>query len=337
VSLIFTTAAALWLAAAAEPTSSPTSRALVQDLAVIDKSAAALEALVARGESAVPELIGAAVEGSDLTSRGWAIVALTRIGGSDASKTLGKLSDDVKQPPLVRTWATAGRIALAPDIAAIVALTPLTQQMPSLARPLSRAVEALIAKGGMDADGLIALATNNYQLQQQLVEPILALGAPALLDAMAHSKNQNTRATAAGYVGTLAQRQGKAANETIGLEVIKLYRFDPAAKDAPWAGGPLYVPNIGWDKQMARALVGGFISWYLWADLHNQKPEQSKLSHNLNSLGLARPLGYQPEFQDKGLVRWLEVWKQVAGLDGLRSLLAEQKADKDPRFAELLK
>ena len=334
---ILSSAVILLLAAPAAPPATPTSRALVQDLAVIEKSGAALEALVARGEPAVPELIGAAVEGSDLTSRGWAIVALTRIGGEAANKTLTKLSEDLKQPPLVRTWATAGRIWLAPDIASIVALTPLTAQMPSLGRPLSKAVEALIAKGGVDADGLIKLATNNYQLQQQLVEPILALGAPALLNAMAHSKDQNVRQTAAGYVGTIAQRQGKAANETIGLEVIKLYKFDPAAKEVPWAGGPLYVPNIGWDKQMARAIVGGFVSWYLWAELNNQKAEQSKLGHNLNSLGLANPLGYQPEFQDKSLTKWLEVWKQVAGVDGLQKLLAEQKVDKDPRFSGLLK
>ncbi len=337
MNLILSSAVVLLLAAPVAPVASPTSRALVGDLAVIEKSGAALEALVGRGEPAVPELIGVAVEGSDLTSRGWAIVALTRIGGAGAAKTLVGLSEDVKQPPLVRTWATAGRIALAPNLMAIAALSPLTAQMPALARPLSKAVEALIAKGTVDAEGLIALASGNYQMQAQLIEPILALGAPALLAAMAHSKNQNVRVTAAGYVGTLAQRQGKAANETIGLEVIKLYKFDPAGKQVPWAGGPLYVPNIGWDKQMAKALVGSFISWYLWAELNNQKPEQSKLDHNLNSLGLANPLGYQPEFQDKGLIKWLEVWKQVAGADGLRKLLAEQKAEKDPRFSGLLK
>lgn len=328
---------AVLLAAPAAAPEGPTNRALVQDLAVIEKSQAALDALVARGAPAVPELIGAAVEGSDLTSRGWAIVALTRIGTPEAGKVLVKLSDDTKQPPLVRTWATAGRIALAPNIEAIVALTPMVQQMPALGRPLSKAVEALIAKGAVDADGLITLATNNYQMQQQLVEPILALGAPALLNAMAHSKNQNTRMTAAGYVGTVAQRQGKAANETIGLEIIKIYKFDPALKEVPWAGGPLYLPNIGWDKQMAKEIVRTFISWYLWAELNNQKPEQSKLAHNLNSLGLANVLGYQPEFQDKGLTKWLEVWKQIAGADGLKKLLAEQKADTDARFSGLIK
>ena len=327
----------LLLAAPAAAPAGPTTRALVQDLAVIEKSQAAVEALVGRGEAAVPELIGAAVEGSDLTSRGWAIVALSRIGGADAEKTLVKLSGDAKQPPLVRTWATSARIAIAPDLDAIVALTPLVGQMPALARPLSKRVEAIVAKGNLNADKLLMLAANNYQLQQQLVEPILALGAPALLDAMAHSKDQNARATAAGYVGTIAQREGKAANETIGLEVIKVYKFDPAAKAVPWAGGPLYVPNIGWDKQMAKALVEGFISWYLWAELNSQKPEQSKISHNLNSLGLANVLGYQPEWQDQGVAKWLQVWKNVAGVDGLRKVLVEQKVDKDPRFSGLLK
>jgi hypothetical protein len=314
----------------------PTARQLVQDLAVIEKSQAAVEALVAKGEPAVPELIGAAVEGTDLTTRGWAIVALGRIGGADADKTLLKLSNDGKQPPLVRTWATAGRISRA-DLDGVVALAPMVAQMPSLARPLSKRLEVLLASGDVKADKLLILAANNYTLQQQLVEPILALGAPALLDAMAHSKDQNARATAAGYVGTIAQRQGKAANETIGLEVIKLYKFDPAAKTVPWEGGPLYVPNIGWDKQMAKALVEGFISWYLWCELHEQKPEQSKISHNLNSLGLATPLGYQPEWQDQGVARWLQIWKQVAGVDAVRKLLTQQGAEKDSRFQAVLK
>ena len=336
--MILSRAVVLLLAAPAAPApASPTSRALVQDLAVIEKSAAALEALVARGEPAVAELIGAAVEGSDLTSRGWAIVGLTRIGGAEATRTLVKLSEDLKQPPLVRTWAAAGRVSLAPNIAAIVALTPLTSQMPSLARPISKAVEALIAKGAVDAEGLIGLATNNYQMQQQLLEPILALGAPALLKAMAHAKDQNIRQTAAAYVGAIAQRQGKAANETIGLEVIKLYKFNPAAKEAPWAGGPLYVPNIGWDKQMGRALVEGFISWYLWAELNNHKDEQSKITQNLNSIGLANVVGYEPDWQNQGVGKWLQIWKKVVGVDSVRKLLAEQKVDKDPRFAGLLK
>ncbi len=325
------------LAAPAAAPSGPTTRALVQDLAVVEKSQAAVEALVTRGEAAVPELIGAAVEGSDLTSRGWAIVALGRIGGKQAEATILKLSEDPKQPPLVKTWAAAARIGLAADLDAIVKLVPLTAQMPSLGRPLSKRVEAIVARGNLDADKLLILAANNYQLQQQLVEPILSLGAPALLQAMAHSKDQNARATAAGYVGTIAQRQGKAANETIGLEVIKLYKFDPAAKAVPWEGGPLYVPNIGWDKQMARALVEGFISWYLWAELNQAKPEQSKISHNLNSLGLANVLGYQPEWQDQGVQRWLTIWKGIAGADGLRKLLAQQKVDQDPRYAGLLK
>ena len=46
-------------------------------------------------------------------------------------------------------------------------------------------------------------------------------------------------------------------------------------------------------------------------------------------------LGHQPEFQDKGLIKWLQVWKQIAGADGLKKLLAEQKADGDSRFSGL--
>ncbi len=302
-------------------------RAKVKELAEVKTSQAAVEDLVKMGNDAVPELIGAASEDPDLTTRGWAIVALGRIGGPEAGKALDRLSNDAKAPPLVKVWAGGARIHMAQNLDEVLALQPLVNAQPALKRPFGLRIRALINAGGSSPAKLLKLAASNWQLQQDLAEAILAGGPKPLLETMAHDPDMNVRQLAAGYVGTIAQRQGKAANETIGLEVVKLYKFDPNAKQAPWAGGPLYVPNIGWEHQMAKELVGALISWHLWAELNNHKDEQSKIANNLNSLGLANVLGYQPQWQDIGVVGWLKVWRQVAGVDGLKKLLAEQHAE----------
>lgn len=327
--------AALALFAAPGPEAPGGNKQLLLDLSDHDKSGAALEALVKQGKNAIPDLTGIAVEGNDLAARGWAIVGLARIGGPGPAKTLETLSGDPKQPPLVRAWASAGRIRLAADFDSLIALAPLVAQQPSLQRPFSLKVRELATSGKASAEKLIAVTAANYQLQQEMVEPILALGLDSLVAAMAHAKDGNVRQMAAAYLGTLAQRQGKAGNETVGLAVARAYAFDAKATDVPWAGGPLYVPNIGWDKQMGTKLVEALIAWYLWAERTGHPDNKSKISHNLNSISLAGVVGYSPDWQDTGPEAWLKVWRNVAGKDGLKKLLAAQGADKEPRWAKL--
>jgi hypothetical protein len=308
-------------------------RALLADLSVIAKSQDAVEALVKQGAPAVPGLTGLAVEGSDLTQRGWAIVALTRINTPPAMKALEGLPADSKQPVLVRTWAAAGLIKNAKDLQALVALQKWTQSYPATRRTFSMRARQLAGQGKPDAEALLAMVSSNWQLQQDLADAVLGSGAPSLIKAMFTSKNQTVRQQAAGYLGTLAQRQGKAGNELVGLEVVKALKANPDAADVPWAGGPLYVPNIGWDKQMGSALVESLIGWYVWAELNARKEEHSKLEHNLNSLSLGQVVGYQAEWNPHDVHHWLKVWKQVAGQEGLLKLLKAQGALKDARFS----
>jgi hypothetical protein len=329
---MMTFALALMLAAApAVPT-----RTLLADLAVIEKSQDTVEELVKRGAEAVPDLIGLAVEGSDLTSRGWAIVALSRIGGEPAQKALQKLPDDSKQPPLVRTWAASALMRTAKDLTALLATQKWVGSFPATRRTFSMRARVLATQGKPNADGLLELCANNYQLQQDLADAVLASGAPSLINAMIHSKNANVRQMAAAYLGTLAQRQGKAGNEMVGLEVVKAFKIQPDADAAPWAGGPLYVPNIGWDKQMGTALVEALVGWYVWAELNARKEEQSKIEQNLNSISLAGVVGYQVDWGTHDVAYWLALWEKVAGKAGVAKLLRAQGAQKDARFAPYL-
>ena len=88
----------------------PTIRQLVNDLSDPKKAETAIDALVARGKEATAQLSGEAIEGNDITRRGWAIVCLAEIGGDEVDQLLTKVHSDPKQPMLVRTWAAAARI-----------------------------------------------------------------------------------------------------------------------------------------------------------------------------------------------------------------------------------
>jgi hypothetical protein len=323
--------------AANEPAATPKKNIeLINDLSNIERSQAALEQLVGRKDAAVNDLIGAAAEGKDLAARGWAIVGLTRIGGAAAHAAVKRLTDDGKQSPLIRAWAGAAQINMAADFEQLVGLATLPQQFPALQRPFSMRATALAQSGSIPVEQLIAVAARNYQLQQQLIDPIIASGAAPLANAMAHDKDMTVRQSAAAFLGTLAQRQGKAGNELVGGEVVKAYAFKPGAKDVPWTGGPLYVPNIGWDKTMGRQLVGALISWYVWSAHHDKTEARTQIANNLNSIGLSQVVGYQPNWQDTGTVSWLQVWRTVAGKEGVRKLLEEQNLDKDPKYTAVI-
>lgn len=309
---------------------------LVKQLADDKTSQGALDELVAKKDAAVPALIGEAVEGHDLTSRGWAIVGLQRIGGPDAVKTLKKLTDDGKQPMLVRTWAVAARIDMAKSLEEAIELAPLAQTYPAAQRPLTLKVTALASNADVPVGKLIALTQSNYQLQQVLAAPITAVGPKALVDVMLHDKDMNIRQLAAAYCATAAQQQGKAGNEITGDSLDKALAFDPKASDVPWAGGPLYIPNIGWDKQFGTKLVGDLIAWDLWADKHGKAEYETQIQNNLNSITLAGTVGYEMNWNNTGVLTWLQVWGKLKGKSGLQKMLDDQGLAGDSRYKGVL-
>ena len=300
---------------------------------------AALEELISKKQEAVPALIGEAMEAKDIEARGWAIAGLAEIGGADAEKTLVKLTDDAKAPMLVRTWAAAGRINMAKSLDEIAALAPLAQTYPAVNRPLTMKVTALASSGKMSAETLLSLAVTNPSLQQILAEPIMNVGIDPLVDVMAHStntKNGDLRQQAAAYLGAIAGRQGKAGNELVGDAVAKVYKFDPKATDVPWAGGPLYVPNIGWDKQFATKLTRTLVAWHVWCGEKGREADQKKLHHNLNSYNLAVLVGYQFPGWGTENADWLPIWGKAVGKKETAKILEEQGLENNPKYKKVL-
>ncbi|MBS2033147.1 MAG: hypothetical protein JST54_35065 [Deltaproteobacteria bacterium] len=311
---------------------------LTAALADKEKAAAALDQLVAMKQDAVPALSAIAVDGHDLTQRGWAIVGLRRIGGKGADETLARIIAAEKQPALVRTWAAAARIDLAPDFDAVLALAPLASTFPAVRRPLTMRVTELAGTSAKaDPAKLIAVAVQDYQLQQVLVPVILAMPTETLMKVMLHDKNQQVRMTAASYLATKGRQPQLTGAPSVAETIVQAYSFQPGAQDVPWAGGPLYIPGIVWEKGPATQLVGELIRWYLWADLRGRQEIKQQINNNLNSLGLGNVVGYQAGWSDQGAVGWLKVWQHVAGSAAVRELLNEQNELNDPKLQSFVK
>ena len=311
-----------------------TIRQLRNDLSDPDKAAAAVEKLVALGRKAVPVLSGEAIEGNDLARRGWAIVALSEIGGQDIDELFLKIHNDKQQKMLVRTWAAAGRVYMSSSVDALIEKASLIAAFPAVGRPIGMRIVDKLADNpdGATPEQLIGVSIKVPKLDQALAPAIMALGVDKLTTLMTTARDQGVRIKATAFVGALAGQDKTAA-----AAIAKAYTFDPEAKEVLWKGGPLYVPGIRWTKKDARTVVGNLIRWHLWCDRNGKAAEQRQINNNLISIGLSRVAGVQSAGGNGSTVAWLSSWGKALGRDELQKLLKEQGADKIQKYAAVLK
>ncbi len=308
-----------------EPAEPP---AAIADLASAERYQQAIEALVARGEDALPELERAAAPGGDLPVRGRAILALARIPGERAEALLLAIQDDSEDVMLARTWAAAARIQRAEHLDDVLGFAPLLSTMPALARPLSLRVQATAGELE-DIPGALRLIEADEALGAVLSEAILARGPEPLSRAALTGDTQRVRQLAAGFLATLIQRDPAAADVA-----ADSYRFDPRAEAVPWAGGPLYIPAAAWDGDRARRIVGGLITWYLFADQRGDQEAKRQILNNLRSVNLSGPAGLG--WVDGDPVQLLGSWADVVGREGAEAVLEPLGLEGDGRYAAAL-
>lgn len=274
--------------------------------------------------------------GENLPHRGWAIAALAEIGGTDVDEYLLDLHADDKQERVVRTWAAAARVSMTRSVNGLIEKAQLIQQFPALGRPIGmRIVEQMSEEGEeVDPEQMIKATIRVPQLQQGLAPAIIAFGPDKLTGVVYNADDNNVRRTAAGYLGTIANAgQGQDVVD----EVIKSIQFDAQASDVPWKGGALFVPNVQWNKENARALVGNLIRWHVWCDMNKKQSEQQQIHNNIRSVALIQAAGYtNPGWQNVGTVEWLNAWKAAVGKEGIRDILEEVGALETAKYAGLL-
>ncbi|MEE2828784.1 MAG: hypothetical protein VX498_06330, partial [Myxococcota bacterium] len=219
----------------------------------------------------------------------------------------------------------AARIRRASTMEELAELASFASAFPALTRPLGLRATTLIDADSSTVD-LLVLSEATPALQQALAEPILARGAPALLDVMFNHPTTKTRRTAAAYLGTLAAR-----DRSVAARVAEAYAYDPSAKKVPWSGGALYVPNLTWQAKEARLLVGHLVAWHLYCDRNGQSDEKRQVYNNLRSVQLHRPAGMPWPSDDTPEL--LRQWGSVVGMSAVRKMLQVQGVADNPRYA----
>ncbi|CAG0997428.1 hypothetical protein PLCT2_02848 [Planctomycetaceae bacterium] len=303
----------------------PEIAALIKDLSDRTKAEKAVESLVKLGEKSVAGLLKEAFYGSDFVVQGWSIVALSRIGGKDVDGQLHTMHQDYNYNKLVRAWAAAARISMATDKKELLKFTPICSEIPALAKPLAKKLAQV--SGADSVEALLKLAQDNPSLAQQIGEIISSRGAEELAKVMVSAKDMEVRMLAAQYLGG----QPDAASAT-----INIYAFTLDTDKAPWDGGPLYVPGINWTKEDGEKLVTNLLKWGVWCERASKKAEIQQITNNLNSIQLARNVGYEMNRRGSDMAGWLKIWGKAKGKAAVEEILKANKAETDDRYKGVL-
>jgi hypothetical protein len=307
--IIFVGSLLLRAATAAEP--SPVEKytaenvpALLRELADPAKARQAVAALSSIGEPAAARVAVIAQRDESLARRGWAIAALGNIGGEEAKKVLHRLAADQRQAELIRIWANAALIKQA-EPGELDKLINRLDQHPALERPLAKRIERSLTQSGekMDVVALLKLCVNAPKYHQVLAQPILSAGPQPLAQAMLQAEDQDVRQKAAGFLGSLEQ----SGDTTVAAAVAASVAFDPEASEAPWKGGPLFIPGLQWTEHQddAKQLVRHLIAWHEWTVRRGDHEEQRKIDNVLSSVGLMQAAGHkQDRAPEGGGLRW---------------------------------
>ena len=309
----------------------PSAREIARQLKSPDRAHAAMKRLVRYGSEGTQALASEALTGHHIAARGWAIVGLADVGSDEAEQALIQLHSNPKQPMLIRTWAAAARVRRVQTLEGLQPLLTLSGSFPAIRDPLGAKVIQLLgtASGPRAAELLLATASRMPQLSSQIAPAIVKLGAKPLVHAMVRAQDPNVRRAAASYLGSIAR-----TDKSVAKRIARAYAFRVGAKQEPWAGGPLFLPALSWNRSTSRAVVGQLIRWHVWADLRDRSDAMRQIHNNLRSLGLARAAGYRsPGWSAAPTTTWLSVWAAAVGASRVKSIIAQQGPRARKRYA----
>ncbi len=300
--------------------------ALLRDLDDASKAKDAVDQLAAIGQSVADRLITIAKRERSVARRGWAIVALGRIGGDEAFECLVWLTNNKKQPEMIRLWASAAQIKAAGTPEQLDKAAKLVELHPALERPLAKNIERQLRAGEADLSlvGLLQLCMRSPQYERFLAGPIVAQGGAALVKQMLTHEDQEVRRKAAGFVGTAAQ----AGEKTVAADIAAALAFQADAEKVPWEGGPLFIPGIDWNQNQAEAkqLAQNLIAWHVWcgdSKENGRTPQDQRHARQRQPLQRRRLQQPRPRGRQQR-ARWVAAWQEAAGQEAVDTLLAPQ-------------
>jgi hypothetical protein len=283
----------------------------LQKLTNRDQAPAAVKRLVNHPDAALPELVATARDAQNIRKRGWAIVALSRIGGPFADAQLEKIMDDGfagGEPKLVRTLAAAGRIRLLNSVDEMKKRVDWVREFPALARPFRLRFQEISDDSFASHELLLGMANLDTDLRKELSKQITNLEPDLLTKLMLRSNYSGPgwtklqiRRNAAAYLGTISQ-QGK--RDGVSRSVRNALSFSTDAEQVPWHGGPLFLPQLDWNESEATPLVRDLLSWMVFAHERSQNEVVDQIGNSLQNTRLLKPIGYDH-------VPFIEVFESV--------------------------
>jgi hypothetical protein len=237
--------------------------------------------LIARGDVVIPQLLGEAVEGTDYTRRGWAIVCLADIGAKAAVKPLQQIVDDDTAPNLVKMWAGAALMRIRG----------------------ADAIKDLLRQEAADASKREAVAALLLGMRAGAVRPLTELAL--------RGETNDDRRRATAWLGTLEQRlPGGIVRKVVAAELE--YTKERAAKGFPWEGGALYLPRYQWSNNEAIGMSRNLTCWLVAAEIAGKTDIAKQLLNNLRDLSWRTGMGFQ---QQASGFDWTRKLIEQAGLD----------------------
>lgn len=293
-----------------------TAQGWVELLDAPERSAEARDEILRRGKASLPILLAHAEKReAPLIERGYCLALLAELEPpADYGDRLRKLSAEDPQP-LVRRWAGAARLQTASGPAELL---DLLQSAPggvaAIERPAAMLLQGFSGRLTLEQAMSFAVLAPHSQSSPSLAgvsAPVIRqAGPPALAELMFTSKDVNVRRTSAGLLSGLAQKQRAA----VMTEVLERLAVDPNAKQVPWEGGALFLPQVQFEKGEARALIRSLVRWYQWAEKNKadnqvtQPIENNLRSYNLWQIAGGGNLGWR---NAKGAQQWAKLLQQL--------------------------
>ena len=308
----------------------PSSRGWPDRLADPDRRSEALDQLVRNQDV---DTLSAIAQGSfELSARGWAVVGLSRIGGSRVDALLLDLQQTAQYPTLVRTWAAAARVQAASDLDELREMAALQNQFPGLDRPIRLRLDALM--GGASLPQLLALSADGT-LAQAVAPVVMAEAADReLVELMISHPDDVIRRQAAAFAASKAGTDGDRSE--VPDWVVAALQPPKRLGTVPWDGGALYVPGLSWPKPKAKRLIRALAGWWLLLEANDRGSELNQVWNNLYSYSLLTTAGYDMSLQADP-VQLVAAIARVEGKGTAREVLAGVGLARDPRFASVLR
>lgn len=287
----------------------------IQEFSHSKKQPVAVEHIIAKGKEAIPFLLQEATKGESTISRGWALSCIAQIGDYSAMQGLKEISDDWRQPTIIRTWSIATQAHLAKSFQELCDLHNKAQNFSPALKPILQRAKILAKKSSISK--LVTMSRKQPD-QRALLDFVIMTREDQLIAVWLTDSDKLNRLRASRLLASI----NTSNNPQLKSKIIDQLKYKNSPNLPPWGEQTLYVPFMTWDKEEATQLIHNLLSWYLWAEINNlnKTKKQIWISFELEKAADC----CLPYKKDNQLEGWLVGWAEHVGKAKVEAMLKEQ-------------